>query len=95
MVICRERGADCLHMVQLMPLLSQNFVGLCFRVRRVLSQTRTSLPVLCLQSYSDYVREFHRAPPMPPPPPPEYVTVNLPLTYLLTVIFSRVLGITQ
>ena len=26
MVICLERGADCLHMVQLMPLPSQNLI---------------------------------------------------------------------
>ena len=26
-VICLERGADCLHMVQLMPLLSQNLIN--------------------------------------------------------------------
>jgi len=29
MVICLERGADCLHMVQLMPLPSQNPVISC------------------------------------------------------------------
>jgi len=26
MVMCLERGADCLHMVQLMPLPSQNHI---------------------------------------------------------------------
>jgi len=29
MVICLEQGADCLHMVQLMPLPSQNSVVSC------------------------------------------------------------------
>ena len=29
MVICLERGADCLHIVQLMSLLSQNPVISC------------------------------------------------------------------
>ena len=27
--ICLERGADCLHMVQLMPLASQNIINSC------------------------------------------------------------------
>ena len=29
MVICLERGADCLHMAQLMPLSSQNHIIFC------------------------------------------------------------------
>ena len=29
MVICLERGADCLHMVQLMPLPPQNPIVSC------------------------------------------------------------------
>ena len=29
MVVCLERGADCLHMVQLMPLPSQNPITSC------------------------------------------------------------------
>ena len=28
MVICVERGADCLHMVQLMPLPSENLISI-------------------------------------------------------------------
>ena len=38
MVICLERGADCLHMVQLMPLPSQNChrLVLLFKSRLVL-----------------------------------------------------------
>jgi len=38
MVICLERGADCLHMVQLMPLASQNLNICCasFKSRLVL-----------------------------------------------------------
>jgi len=30
LVICLQRGADCLHMVQLVPLTSQNSTMLCF-----------------------------------------------------------------
>ena len=33
-VICLERGADCLHMVQLMPLPSQNLIISCLQGRR-------------------------------------------------------------
>ena len=32
MLICLERGADCLHVAQLMPLLSQNAIVSCLRL---------------------------------------------------------------
>jgi len=46
MVICLEQGADCLHMVQLMPLHSKTPLSLAsFKSRLVLPLWYTGLPM--------------------------------------------------
>ena len=46
MVICLERGADCLHMVQLMPLHPQTASSLASFTWRLVYLSGTGLPRL-------------------------------------------------
>jgi len=45
-VICLERGADCLHMVQLMPLHPQTLSSLASFKSRLVYLSGTGLPSL-------------------------------------------------
>ena len=46
MVVCLERGADCLHMVQLMPLHPKTSSSLALFKSRLVYLSATSLPRL-------------------------------------------------
>ena len=58
MVVCLQRGADCLHMVQLMPLHSQTPLSLVSFKSRLVLPFWQRLTQVVVQQHSEPEREY-------------------------------------